>query len=160
MEGEILENVVIGPWQILAIQSDFKKIIDLYIIRNDVPNVEALRIHETYGTELFCHEMLTSRIKVIKDELTALLCEVIEDARTTCVLCNASMTMRSGKYGIFYACSKSNETGCICTVDASGKLSKKTKIMLAKKRPKATTELDKLLGQNNIQKRIAKIEID
>jgi len=32
--------------------------------------------------------------------------------------------------------------------------------MLAMKKPRATTELDKLLGQTSIQKRIAGIEID
>jgi len=160
MDDKILENNTIGPWQILAIQSEHKKIIDLYIIRNDVSNKEALRVHEVFGIEEKPRKLLFSRIKVLSNELNTLLHEVIEDARVTCVLCNSRMTPREGKYGAFYACSKSNITGCVCTADSTGKLSKKTRTMLAMKKPRATTELDKLLGQTSIQKRIAGIEID
>jgi hypothetical protein len=160
MEDKILENKIIGPWQILAIQNEHRKIIDLYIIRNDISNQEALRVHELFGIDTGEQKAVASRIKVLSNELTILLHEVVEDATATCLLCNAPMVMRTGKFGTFYACSKGHDTGCICTVDSTGRPSKKTKTALAMKRPKATTELDKLLGQNNIQKRIAKIEID
>ena len=145
MEDEILENKIIGPWQILAILQPVRKIVDLYIIRNDISHKEALRIHEIFGSEVAPRKLLLSRIKVLSDELTTLLHEVVEDATATCLLCNAPMVMRTGKYGTFYACSKGHDTGCICTVDATGRPSKKTKIALAAKRPKATIELDKLL---------------
>jgi hypothetical protein len=158
MEDEILENKTIGPWQLLAILQPVRKIIDLYIIRNDVSHKEAIRVHELFGADQ--QKLLFSRITTLSNELIILLHEVVEDATATCLLCNAPMAMRTGKYGTFYACSKGHDTGCICTVDATGRPNKKTKMALAAKRPKATTELDKLLGQNNIQKRIAKIEID
>jgi hypothetical protein len=153
--SKVLENKTIGPWQVLII-SYIDHNVSLYIIRNDMPNEEALRVHEVFHNT----KDALSRYKVLSNELTTLLHEVIEDATVTCLLCNAPMVMRSGKYGTFYACSKNNETGCVCTVDSTGKPSKKTKIVLVTKRPKATVELDKLLGQSNIQKRIAKIEID
>ena len=92
--------------------------------------IETYNIHEESIEEILHCFTEEATMALYKDRIAAMISKnpdhKLQLNKEVCILCGAPMVGKMGKHGPFFSCSTWAETGCICTCNEHGQLSKKT----------------------------------